>query len=78
MLVKAQIDFKNSISIAKLCNPYILAVSSFNLAQLYEKSNNDINAKYYYQIVLDSKQHPYKASLDAKSKAALQRLQKHY
>jgi len=74
LLEKAQSDFNNSIEIAKLSNPYILAVSCFYQAQIYEYLENKNMATKYYTMVLNSKQHSYKNSLDAKSKAALQRL----
>jgi len=71
---EAQNEFNNSIAISRLSNPYIFAVSCFNKAQIYEHLNSKSQAIKYYQMELDTKQHPYKISLDAKSKAALQRL----
>jgi hypothetical protein len=76
-LENAQRDFANSIAISKLTNPYIYSVSCFYQAKIYEQLLNNTLAVKHYNMVIEAKQHPYKTSLDAKSKASLQRLNVH-
>jgi len=73
-LENAQSDFNSAIAISRFSNTYILAVASFYQGQIYEQLNNKLLAIKFYNMVLETKQHPYKMSLDAKSKSALQRL----
>jgi hypothetical protein len=71
---KALIDFNNAIQISKKSNNYIMAVASFYQGQLFEQTNKNDIAIESYEAVLKTSKHPYKSSLDAKAKAAIQRL----
>ena len=73
-LENAQSDFNSAIAISKFSNTYILAVACFYQAQIYEQLNNNLLAIKFYKMVLETEQHSYKISLDAKSKSAIQRL----
>jgi hypothetical protein len=72
-LENAQSDFNSAIAISRFSNAYIQAVACFNQAQIYEQLHNKVQSEKFYKMVLETKQHPYKMSLDAKSKSAIQR-----
>jgi hypothetical protein len=55
---------------------YIYAASAFNLAQINESSGKASQAIRLYSLVISSKDHPYKKSLDAKARVALNRLRR--
>ncbi len=73
-LENAQSNFNSAIAISRFSNAYIHAVACFNQAQIYEQLHDKVQSEKFYKMVLETKLHPYKMSLDAKSKSALNRL----
>jgi tetratricopeptide (TPR) repeat protein len=55
---------------------YFAANSCLHLAQLYENTNDKVNAEKYYKTCLSLRNHEYQNSIDQKAKAGLNRLGK--
>lgn len=66
--------YKEAISIGKELPGQFAARSALELGHIYEILKDNSSAVYYYQLCLDMKNKDFKANLDQKAKAGLNRL----
>ncbi|MNK11459.1 hypothetical protein D3C87_295010 [compost metagenome] len=71
---QAVLNYQKAINLGKNETFYFAANSALFLGMLYEQKNNDVKAKYYYNMTLGMKGHEYQNSIDTQAKEGLTRI----
>lgn len=72
--IEAIANYKETISLGEKEPLYFAANAALNLGFIYEKLDDKTQARYYYNLCINLKEHEYYAGLSQKAKSGLERL----